>query len=364
MDSKNFNRRDFARVAGLVGLASVGGSVVSQGLYSDPDRADRVHHYVFFNRDRGRIHDAAFLQTKAFEGAQLKYIWRELEPQKDKYDFREIEQDLVFLHSTGKRMFIQIQDASFDPAILPFPGYLMKDPAYRGGADQQYDITDEDEEHAVPAGWVARRWDKVVRERFHRLLLALGREFDGRIEGINLPETAVDFGTTGRLFPKGFTPEIYCEAIVINLAVLKRAFRKSKTIQYANFMPGGKSNLERVYQRAKELKIGLGGPDLLPYKPGQMENSYPLIRRYAGSVPTGIAVQDGNYEYKDPKTGQQVTIAQLLDFATHYLRVDYVFWCTQEPYYSEQLIPFLQHAAPWARTRSQRGSSSKRFPLW
>jgi hypothetical protein len=80
MDSKNFNRRDFARVAGLVGLASVGGSVVSQGLYSDPDRADRVHHYVFFQSGIGdEYHDAAFLQAKAFEGAQLKYIWRELE---------------------------------------------------------------------------------------------------------------------------------------------------------------------------------------------------------------------------------------------------------------------------------------------
>jgi len=37
------------------------------------------HHYVFFNQDRERISDAAFLGAKAFEGAQLKYTWRELE---------------------------------------------------------------------------------------------------------------------------------------------------------------------------------------------------------------------------------------------------------------------------------------------
>jgi hypothetical protein len=36
-------------------------------------------HYVFFNRDRERISEATFLDTKAFEGAQLKYTWRELE---------------------------------------------------------------------------------------------------------------------------------------------------------------------------------------------------------------------------------------------------------------------------------------------
>ena|SRR2546429_2834721 len=49
--------------------------------------AEGVHHYVFFNRDREKISDPAFLNTKAFEGAQLKYTWRELEPGKDAYDF-------------------------------------------------------------------------------------------------------------------------------------------------------------------------------------------------------------------------------------------------------------------------------------
>jgi len=298
--------------------------------------AKGVHHYVFFNRDRERISEASFLQTK-FEGAQLKYSWRELEPQKDEYNFGDIQHDLAFLRSKGKRLFIQIQDASFDINIRPFPRYLLNDPEYHGGADKQYG------DDNVPYGWMARRWDKAVQERFHRLLLALGREFDGRIEGINLAETAIDLGTTERLWPKGFTPEIYCDAIIANLTVLKRAFPRSVTLQYANFMPGEKRYLERVYQAAKELKVGLGGPDLLPYKFLQMENSYPLIRQFAGSVPTGIAVQDGNYEHLNPKTGQPVTIPELVSFATGYLKVDYIFWCTQEPYYSQKVLPVLGH---------------------
>jgi hypothetical protein len=53
-------------------------------------------------------------------------------------------------------------------------------------------------------------------------------------------------------------------------------------------------------------------------------------------------VQDGNYEHTNPKTGQQVTIAELISFATDYLKVDYIFWCTQEPFYSKSLIPFLE----------------------
>jgi hypothetical protein len=306
------------------------------------------YHYVFFNRDRERISDAAFLDTKAFEGAQLKYTWRELERGKDTYDFSTIEHDLMFLNSKGKRLFIQLQDASFDPTIINVPRYLVNDPRYNGGADKQYSIKDDDEEHAVPEGWVARRWDSAVQERFHRFLSALGKEFDGRIEGINLAETAVSFGESGRLFPKGFTPATYRDAVITNMIALKRAFPKSVTMQYANFMPGewlpdkDRSYLRSVYQRARELKVGVGGPDLLPYKPGQMSHCYPLIKECAGKIPTGIAVQHGNYQHKNPKSGQPVTVPELLGFATEHLKVNYVFWCTQEPFYSRNVIPLLQ----------------------
>jgi hypothetical protein len=310
--------------------------------------AGQVHHYVFFNMDRERISDAAFLATKTFEGAQLKYTWRELERGEDGYDFSSIQHDLTVLTSKGKKLFIQLQDASFDPTILNVPRYLLNDARYHGGADKQYSIKGDDEEHAVPAGWVARRWDPAVQERFHRLLFALGKEFDGKIEGINLGETAVDFGESGRLFPKGFTPAAYRDAVITNMIALKRAFPKSVVMQYANFMPGewlpGKDRgyLRSVYERARDLKVGVGGPDLLPYKPEQMSHCYPLIRESAGSVPTGIAVQEGNYQHKNPQTARPVSISELVVFAAEHLKVNYIFWCTQEPFYSGKVIPFLQ----------------------
>jgi hypothetical protein len=107
-------------------------------------------------------------------------------------------------------------------------------------------------------------------------------------------------------------------------------------------MPGELTYLQSLYRRAKELKVGVGGPDLLPFRPFQMQNSYPLIHESAGMIPSGIAVQDGNYEDRDPKTGRQVTVPELIEFATGYLRVDFIFWCTQEPFYSQKVIPFLQ----------------------
>ena len=309
-----------------------------------------LHHYVFFGMDREKLKDAkSFLETPAFEGAQVAYSWRQLEQGKDNYDFSMIREDLAFLEAHGKKLWIQIQDVMFSPRWKPVPEYILRDPQYHGGVDRQYRYKPGDEANAVQVGGgVARRWDPAVRERFQKLFIALGKEFDGRVAGVNSEETAADFGESGRLFPPGFTPEIYRDAIIENMKMLKRAFPKSVALVYANFMPGewrpthDRGYLRAVYRAARELKVGVGGPDLLPYKPGQMDSSYPLIREVAGLVPVGIAVQDGNSAYVNPKTGKRVTIAEQLAFATEYLHADYIFWCTEEPYYSNQVVPFLR----------------------
>jgi D-alanyl-D-alanine carboxypeptidase len=311
--------------------------------------AKRLHHFVFFGMEREKLRETkSFLDTKAFEGAQVSYTWRQLEPRKDEYDFSLIREDLEFLSQHGKKLWIQLQDVSFSERRIPVPKYLIEEPQYHGGANLQYEFKNDDEAQATPAGWAARRWDPAVQERFHKLLFALAKEFDGRIEGINFAESSIVFGLSHR--PDGFTPQKYSDALVTNLKVLKSAFSKSIALQYANFMPGewrpseDKGYLRAVYNAAHEMKAGVGGPDLLPYKPGQMGSSYELIREVGGDVKVGIAVQDGNYDHVNPKTGKRVTIAELIAFATEYLKADYIFWCTEEPYYSNELVAFMRAA--------------------
>lgn len=325
-----------------------------------------LRHYVFFNLERRRISEPSFKDAAAWEGAQLKYTWRELEPQKDRYDFRAVREDLKVLDSRKKRLFLQFQDVSFGDSIVNVPRYLTEEAVYSGGADRQYRFEGEDESRAVPEGWVARRWDPAVRARFQKLLAALGKEFDAGIEGVNLPETAVSFGESGRWFPRGFTFEKYRDAVIENMKALKAAFPKSVTMQYANFMPGewlpenDRSYLRSVYREARRLRVGVGGPDLLPYKRGQMNHAYRFLREWssggaAGAAPAGIAVQWGNYEYINPQTGKRVTIPDLVRFADEYLRVRYIFWCMQEPFYSQELLPFIR--------RSARGGREERSAL-
>jgi len=318
-------------------LASLGGPVAVPKT---------VHHYIFFNLERERINESSFLNNKGIEGAQLKYTWRELEPTKDQYDFRAIRKDLDFLESKKKKLFIQLQDVSFASEKINVPQYLRNN-EYGGGVAPQFNIVGHDEEHATIGGWVVKRWNTNVQSRFQKLLTALGKEFDGRIAGINLPETALDFGDTGRLSPKEFTAERYVECIIENMTALKRAFPKSVTIQYANFMPGewlpgdDKGYLKKVYKAARELGVGVGGPDLLPFRRGQLNHSYPLIQTSAGIIPTGIAVQEGNYSEPDPQSAKRLSVAELLNFASNNLKVDYIFWCTEEPYYSKEVLPLL-----------------------
>ena len=314
--------------------------------------AQPVHHYVFFGQNPDRIRtDSAFLRSKTLEGAQVAYSWRQLEPAKDRYDFGGIRSDLAFLRAHGKRLWVQLQDVSFSPTRINVPLYLVEEPQFNGGADRQYDWDGEDQQPRVE-GWMARRWDPAVQARLYRLFDALGRDFDGRIEGINLAETSFGVGTTGKLFPKGFSFDIYREAIIANMKALKRAFPHSVAMVYANFMPGewrpdeDKGYLRAVYDAAKQSSVGVGGPDLLPFRPGQLGSSYPLIREASDVVPTGVAVQDGNIGDADRRTGKRMSIAELIDFATTYLKVDYIFWGTEEPYYSAEVVPLISRAGP------------------
>ena len=328
------------------------------GIQAQVGSADaRPRNFVFFGRDRDRIREASFLDTPAIDGAQLKYTWRELEPYRDHYDIELVRHDLAFLRAHGKSLALQLQDVSFGE-MTSVPDYLRSDPAFGGGDARKYEVAAGLRPHLVFDGWVARRWDPAVRARFALLLDALGRALDGKIAAIVLPETSIAFGTGDSLVPSGFTPASYAAGIEANMAAARMAFPTTDVIQYANFMPGefiptdDHGYLRGVYARASELGVGVGGPDLLPHRRGQMLHSYPLIAARRPGLVAGVAVQDGNLADRDPATGKRVTVAELYRFGKERLRLDYIFWGTEEPYYSRDVIPFLRrlsHADPGPR---------------
>jgi hypothetical protein len=303
-----------------------------------PIGSSAIKHFVYLSRDRERLRNHAFLQNPRFSGAQIMYAWNQLEPSEGRYDFSIIEADLDYLTSKGRTLFIQLQDATFNPKYNAVPDYLLSH-EYDGGALLQHGDGDDD-------GWTAKRWNKAVQLRFAALLQALGERFDGRVEGINLQETAI--GVTSALDPS-FTPERYVAAIQENLLALKKAFPRSTTLQYANFMPGewlpweDKGYLRAVYNFAEKTGVGLGAPDLMVRKKGHLNHALALMHEHHYCVPLGIAVQDGNYIGMTNSTKvvsrRQNLVPLLHAFAADFLRVDYMFWVDQPPYFQEDVLP-------------------------
>lgn len=304
-----------------------------------PIAVDGMEHFVYFSRDRDAMRDHPFLSNDRFAGAQIMYPWRALEPSEGQYDFSAIEADIAYLAAHGKRLFIQLQDASFSPQYKPVPDYLL-DPRFGGGATEQFS------DDGVAEGWVAKRWNEAVEARFAALLTALGERFDGTIEGINLQETAI--GVSADTDPS-FSPEGYVAGLKTNMRALKAAFPTSTTMLYANFMPeewlpgDDKGYLRGLYEFGEEIGVGLGAPDLMVTKKGQLNHVLAMMHESDFTAPLGIALQDGNYigeTGSDRLVSERANLVPMLRaFAAGFLRVDYMFWVNQEPYFAEDVLP-------------------------
>jgi len=182
----------------------------------------------------------------------------------------------------------------------------------------------------------------------------LGNEFDGKIEGINLQETSI--GVRKEKDPS-FSEQEYTNGLKANMLAMKKSFPSSTTMIYANFMPGellpwnDKGYLKSIYQYGEEIGVGLGGPDLMVTRKAQLNNALALMHEGKYTVPIGIAIQDGNYigktgadldynEDADKEKKSRKNIVPLLHgFAKDFLRVQYMFWVNQNPYFKEDVLP-------------------------
>ncbi len=303
-----------------------------------PIKKDSIQHFVYFARDRELIKGHPFLSHSMFKGAQIMYSWRDFEPEKGKYDFSILKHDYKYLKNYSKKLFIQLQDVTFNPQYKAVPDYLLT-AEYDGGAVMQYN----DDKSA--GGWVAKRWNKKVRERFSLLLQALGKAFDGKIEGINLQETSIGVKDSS------FLELDYIIGLKENMLALKKAFPTSTTMIYANFIPGewlpgnDKGYLRSIYQYGEKIGVGLGGPDLMVKRKGQLNHILAMMHEGHFTVPLGIAVQDGNYigetgdtDEEKKKKGHNNLVPLLYNFAKDFLKINYMFWANQEPYFKEDVL--------------------------
>jgi hypothetical protein len=131
------------------------------------------------------------------------------------------------------------------------------------------------------------------------------------------------------------------------MQVLSRAFRRSVPMVYLNFLPDewlpdqDRGYMRSLFAKAQSLGMGVGGPDLTPYKKGPMSQSYPFFHAYPQRLAKGMAVQSGNLRQTHPKTGVPYTVPDLLDFARDYLGLNLVFWGIEDPSFQTTVLAQL-----------------------
>ncbi len=244
------------------------------------ERSIPIHHYLYLSA--GDVPKAIpLLKRPEVEGLQVVYNWNSLERFKGRYDFSEIEQALSYLEPLHKRLFIQIQDRFFSPDARNVPSYLLNEAVYKGGIVPQKDNAGPTQPEGI--GWVAQQWNPAVRERYQRLIQALAAAFDGRVFGINLPETSADIDM--KQDSTGFDYDKYFKAEMENIEFTRKVFKKSYVVQYVNFF------------------------------------------LYKGRLPlVAMAVQEPTLTYINPETGKPFTRDEFISFAESYLGVNIIFW--------------------------------------
>jgi hypothetical protein len=266
-------------------------------------------------------------------GAQVVFSWKRLEPSKGVYDFSGIAADLAVTDGLGKKLVLQVQDRFFSPEARNIPDYLLSEPEYGGGLVPQVDNPGATKPKGY--GWASMQWNAALRGRYQALLVALAKEFDGKLFAVNLPETAIDVDE--KHDKTGFSCDAYFAGELENLRAARAAFQTTHVVQYVNFWPCEWENdhkyMSRLFEYAAADGVGLGGPDIVPYRKGQMKNSYPFFNQYKGKLSyVGMAVQEPTLTYKNDKTGKPFTRDEFVEFATDYLGADAIFWATSTPW--------------------------------
>ncbi|KAL7804780.1 hypothetical protein V8C44DRAFT_352685 [Trichoderma aethiopicum] len=305
-------------------------ALVAQSLAAPPKAASStLQHWLYSSQvDEQSL---ALLDRPDIVGIQALYSWKSLEPSEGQYDFSAISEDYQKVLAKGKKFWIQLQDRTFSAGNDPVPKY-MNTPYYNNGSAPSCDGDSCDTDFEI-TGWVAQQWNPRVRQRYQALLSALAGEFDGKVTGLNLAETSIAVDENAN----NYTNESYFLGELENAGYAAKVFKKSYAVQYVNFWPDGWNNTNNRFEDSfnyyAKHGVGVGGPDLIPNKPGQEANSYVYIPKYHCKVPIAVvAVQEKDLEEINQQTGKPFTKEEFVDFAVNELHVEIIFWAVETPW--------------------------------
>jgi hypothetical protein len=266
-----------------------------------------------------------------FVGVKVMYRWRDLEPRRGSFNFDLIENDLEYLRSIGKRLWIQVELTKFSRSGQPFvPTYMWNDSSYGCGTQYHGSYARQ----AQNGGWLACLWNNNVLERYTALMAALGARFnkEAHFEGITLTETAID--VTAARKTKGYSSNAALKAFEQAALKARKSFPDKSVMQMVNFAP---YDIGNFVNWLVNNNIGIGGPDLHTAQSNKLSRKlsaiYDLYKKHHNKVPTGPDVQWNNY------TTNPGTTADIRKFAVQELNPWYMFWLNRKGWFHKEVVP-------------------------
>lgn len=285
-----------------------------------PNKKWHPGHYVAVG-NHFDVKEIKYLNEPAVIGVNKRYNWKDLEPEKDIYDFSSIERDLEYLSTQNKQLVVFIIDRSFWIKGA-MPSYLS-----------QYEL------EADGGGFTNIRWYPEVRNRLIKLVDEIGKRFDSNqnFEGIALQESSLDMKQSD--YSKyNYTVNKYTDSIIYVMTEMRKALPRSNIFWYGNFIPRdweGK-NIRKILKKTMHLDVFYGVPDILPYHKGYNHVSYPIFDDYKNKIVLFACAQDDSYRHHKNDISHEVeeemhkdgylTMEEIFIFGRDSLHLQYLFW--------------------------------------
>lgn len=275
---------------------------------------------------------ATELKNSGVKGVVVRYLWKDLEPTMDVYNFTRIKNHLDLLQSVGLKTVIFIDDKAFS-GPTPLPSYLM--------ANSDYYFINTMGAHS------ATRWNPYVLTRFNSLFTKMGAQFDSHpaLEGVTYQETSSQLSASTVTVPP-YDPVLYKETIIKTLTNQATAFPKSNVFWMMNFIGSGYHNgvfmknpesqalIRDIANATMPLGVIMGGPDILPEETSLTTRTYPFYKEFSakGMKLFGSAQNDSFRELHSTSTGSAVyptrfwTPLEIFQYGRDELHINYLFW--------------------------------------
>lgn len=243
--------------------------------------------------------------VNAIRGVQIRYNWKDLEPQKDVYDFSKIDTDIAMFEKINKKLVIFLMTKSFIDSS-PLPQY-METYAYKHSTDKP--------------GFNIKLWENEAKIRLEVLIKALGNKYDSNInvEALTFNETSL-----GNSLITSVQLDGYFNNLIYVLEKAHLYFPNTTIVQFVNYP---KSILLKLTDAMLKSKIAIGGPDIFPKDKGLVSGVYTYYSKFNGVTAIMPSVQGQNYTTQcyncspDP-----LTLQQLYDYGKLNLFATHMFW--------------------------------------